>query len=240
MFSENAYMSVPDDKDTVIWKYMSRDKFTSLLHNKALYFCSTKKYRDKHEGSFSPLNMVMKSFVDNMAPISNYTDKKRAQNQIYRNNVHINCWHMNEIENIAMWDNYLDSKEGIAIKSTYNKFVDAVMNAPMLIFMGIVNYIDYDKNFIPYDEGLWANFLYKRKEFSYEKEIRAMFLLSHDVLENGILHTLVDTDLDILIEEVVISPYSSDEFYKEIVNTAKKYNLNCKISKSNLSKKPVF
>ncbi|MBU3146732.1 hypothetical protein [Clostridium sp. CF012] len=107
-----------------------------------------------------------------------------------------------------MLKNYLDSSMGVAIKSTYNRLTNALMDSSQVVFIGKVKYIDYDKELIPYDEGLWAAFLRKRKVFEYENEIRAMYLLSNNKIDDTKITRggLVDVDLNLLVEEVVLAP----------------------------------
>lgn len=221
---------------------MSLEKFISLLSKGALYFCNSKCFEDRHEGAYSKLNIQLSDKVDKNAPIDNYTRKVRKQNQNYRKTVHISCWHLNEYESVGMWKNYLDNNIGLAVKSTYNKFKDAVMNSSQIIFMGKVKYIDYDSDLIPYNEGLWATFLRKRKVFEYEKEIRAMYLLSYEKSDYTKTKRggLVDVDLNILIEEVVLAPNTPYWFREVVESVISKYGYEFKVKNSIVDKSPIF
>lgn len=185
MFDENPYFEAPKDKDAKIWGYMSLEKFIHLLSKRALYFYNSTCFEDKHEGAYTKLNIELSKFIDKRAHIDDYTRKIRDQNLIYRENIHINCWHLSEYESDGMWKNYSDSSMWLAIKSTYNRLVNAVMESSKMIFIGKVRYIDYDTELIPYNEGLWAPFLRKRKTFEYEKELRAMYLLGYDKIDDN-------------------------------------------------------
>lgn len=57
----------------------------------------------------------------------------------------ISCWHMNEHESAGMWDLYLSSKDGIAIKSNYNDLINSINDLKYRVFDGVVQYIDFRK-----------------------------------------------------------------------------------------------
>lgn len=242
MFDDNPYFEAPKNKEAKIWRYMSLEKFISLLSKKALYFCNSTCFEDLHEGAYTKLNIEVSKYVDEIAPIDGYTRKMREQNLIYRENVHINCWHLSEYESVGMWKNYLDSNMGVAIKSTYNRLVNAVMESPQMVFIGKVKYIDYDKELIPYDEGLWAPFLRKRKVFEYEKEIRAMYLLSHNKIDDTkkTRGGLVNVDLDLLVEDVVLAPDVPYWFREVVESVISKYGYEFMVKNSSVNESPIF
>ena len=119
----------------------------------------------------------------------------------------INCWHLNSHESAAMWVLYLKSNEGIAVQSTYRKLLDSLVDERE-IFIGKVNYIDYD-NEIFLDRNALAPLVYKRKSFEHEREVRAIITnwpkepIGPDsptaTIRSGIE---VDVDLKVLIENI--------------------------------------
>ncbi|WP_346878913.1 MULTISPECIES: hypothetical protein [unclassified Clostridium] len=243
MFDINHLMKTPEDESVKIWRYMSLKKFESLLKEQALYFCNSKSFKDNHEGSYCRKNLHTEVYMDGLGILENYTDKHRVQNQIYRENVHINCWHMNEHENMGMWENYISDESGVAIQSTYKRYGEAVMDdTRRLVFMGIVQYKNYEEDSIQYDEGLWGPFLTKREEFKYEQEIRGVYLLSHNKIddETQTKGGFVSTDVETLIENVFLYPNASADFRKIVENMVKKYGFELNILDSKLSSEPIF
>ncbi|WP_339286156.1 hypothetical protein [Paenibacillus sp. FSL R5-0486] len=243
MFDENQYMVVPDDKDIKIWRYIDLGKFESLLKQRALYFCNSKCFKDNYEGSYSKNNKDVVVVMDDMGILENFHGKHRELNEIYRENVHINCWHMNDYENMAMWENYINGNEGIAIQSTYKRYGEAVMDDPnRMVYMGKVQYIDYNKEIVPYNEGLWANFLRKRKEFRYEQEIRAMYLLSQNKINDASITKggFVSTDVETLIECVYLYPNSDHIFKEKVEKLIHSYGISLDVRNSSLSDEPTF
>jgi hypothetical protein len=97
----------------------------------------------------------------------------------------LNSWHINEYESAAMWKLYLESDEGIAIQSTLGRLNKSLKDTKETIFIGKIKYIDYEKESIP-ESNQYYPFLYKRKSFEYEKELR-LFLKtpSHVISGDG-------------------------------------------------------
>jgi hypothetical protein len=111
----------PPNENRTIWRYLDFTKYVSLLETKQLYFPRADQFEDPYEGAWSsegvrwlrdpqrngglPLRAVEKLISD--------TDQQRKK-------MFISCWHANEQESAAMWKLYLQSNEGMAIRSDSN------------------------------------------------------------------------------------------------------------------------
>ena len=149
-----------------------------------------------------------------------------------------------------MWEICLQSNEGVAIKSTFRRLKDSFLpHKQDDIFIGKVKYIDYTREMIP--KGYIFNpFLYKRKSFEHERELRAVllkFASQQESVEKPILYVdpkwfgiYVKTDLDRLIDAIVVSPSVPDWFIDLVSSIMKKYGLNKKVEQSELSKEPPY
>src|SRR5208283_5194086 len=84
----------------------------------------------------------------------------------------VNCWHMNEVESAAMWKIYSTSKDSVCLQTTFARLRDVLPEDD--VYIGVVNYISYDRDMIPDDNGLWPLF-HKRKSFEHERELRALW-----------------------------------------------------------------
>ena len=87
-----------------------------------------------------------------------------------------------------MWQIFTKNNEGLAIQSTIGRIKDALQPEKHFEqFIGEVNYIDYKKDFIPFDDTFFP-FLFKRKSFQYEKEIRIISDVSQNnvIIDNGL------------------------------------------------------
>jgi len=161
--------------------------------------------------------------------------------QEFRKRVYINCWHMNERESFAMWNLYVRSNEAIAIQSTYQLLRTCL---PSLINAGSVQYIDYTLDFVPEDD-LLRPFMYKRKSFEHERELRAIIDVEDDD-ETWVGHTVgsigrtVPVSLDDLVEKIYVAPTSPSWFAELVRSVMSKYGLEKPVVMSSLDEKPVF
>jgi predicted ATPase len=142
-----------------------------------------------------------------------------------------------------MWDLYSNSKESIAIETSYEKLKNVL---PERTFLGLVKYIDYKNDYIP-DGNTYYPFVHKRKSFTHENEVRAIiqelpkkegekeiFDIKNEL--NGIS---IKIDLNELIEVIHISPVAESWFEELVVDISRKHGLNAKIRKSDLYNDPV-
>jgi len=138
----------------------------------------------------------------------------------------------------------------VAIKSTFKRLKDSFLpHKDDDIFIGKVKYIDYTRDVIP-KGNIFNPFLYKRKSFEHERELRAILLKfapQHETVEIPILYVdpkwfgvYVKTDLDILIDSIVVSPSVPDWFIDLVTSIGKKYGVQKKVESSELSKEPPY
>lgn len=227
---------------------MDFSKYLSLLDQKSLFFCRLDLFEDSQEG-LSPKNEI--EFLENLLNKqgkNRVVDKSflRQQEKWSRKNIAINCWHINDFESTAMWKIYLQTGEGLAIKSTFKRLCDSFhVHTDDEISIGIVNYHDYDSHL--WGNKLWFNILNKRIFFEYEKELRAVILRypkemnkAKDVTElfktAGIMGGInAKVDLEILVEEVIISPFAPTWFKNLVSSVTTKYNSNIKVNQSSIT-----
>jgi hypothetical protein len=106
----------------------------------------------------------------------------------------------------------------------------------------MVNYIDYDKEWVP-EDSIFNPFLFKRQSFQHEHEIRAIIYtkdsrISCDLHKdsNGLS---ISVDLNNLIDRIYVSPDSPDWFYELVKNVSCKYGIRKKVLKSSLDSEPM-
>lgn len=167
------------ESDT-IWRYFDLSKFISFLLTKELYLTRLDKFQDKYEGEL-PINDYLDNMHELLGRLSFIKDLKREdmwsfldiQNKL---SLFANCWHLNSIENFAMWKIYLSSNEGVAIKIKIGDLISSIKNPTGLIY-GKVNYLDFKKESISHycnrmkEEGIRKIPLpcfFKRSYYSYE------------------------------------------------------------------------
>lgn len=227
MFISNPTLKLPDDPETVVWKYLDLSKFLELLLSQQLFMSRSDKFEDQYEGTFSEPSFeeMKKLSVDNPEFLDYY--------KTHRENVVVSSWHINEYESYAMWQIFTKTNEGLAIRSTVGRLQESLK--PELNFeqhIGEVNYIDYKKEYIPFDDDFFP-FLFKRKSFQYEREVRIISNLSkHKLHINDGLK--VNVDIRKLIDRVYIHPKSENWYKKLIIALLHKLDFDFIIEKSDL------
>ncbi|PKH68090.1 hypothetical protein CXF59_04625 [Flavobacterium sp. ALD4] len=227
MYLNNQNIKLPEDPDTIIWKYLDLSKFLDLLMSKKLFMSRSDKFEDQYEGTFSEptFEEIRKLSIDNPDFLKFY--------KTHREKVAISSWHINEYESFAMWQIFTQNTEGLAIQSTIGRLQNALATENNYKqFIGEVNYIDYKKEYIPFDD-MFFPFLFKRKSFQYEREVRIIT----DVAESNI--TLndglkINVDLDQLIEKIYIHPKSENWYKNLVIQLLKQLGFNFTIEKSDL------
>ncbi|MFA9415162.1 DUF2971 domain-containing protein [Natrinema sp. HArc-T2] len=189
--------------------------------------------------------------------------RKRVKKARKRNRkfAFLNCWHLNEYgESAAMWDLY--SNNNVAIKTTFSKLRKSLQKSDEEIKFTKVKYLDFrpDGDQMPEEDRQkgWTHYVYKRKSFEHEKELRAIVWkpvrieaqgserddgIKPDELTESMLaeNLFVEVDTDILISEIRISPKRGQEFEDLVSLVIKRHGFDEEIVvKSDLDHDPLF
>lgn len=185
------------------------------------------KFEDQYEGTFSePTFEEIKKLSENNPEFLDYYKSKREK-------VVISSWHINEYESFAMWQIFTQNSEGLAIQSTVNRLQKSLeLETHFKQYIGEVNYIDYKKEHIPFDDSFFP-FLFKRKSFQYEREVRIISDLSDKniTINEGLK---IDVDIKQLIEKIYIHPKSENWYKKLVIELVSKLDFDFEIEKSDL------
>jgi hypothetical protein len=139
----------------------------------------------------------------------------------FNKSVAVNCWYLGSEESIAMWSLYTHTIYGVAIKSTVGRLKRALNSALQQVFLGRVEYRDYDEE----PSSLYDRFettplkavLQKRVCFKHECELRAFTHIMPDLPDEAELGQIVyaplpecginlDVDLKEIIESITLGP----------------------------------
>lgn len=252
MYKKIETITSPDNEFVKIWRYMDFTKFVSMLDTKQLFFTEFRKFEDPFEGQFPDGNRIetMKKLEKDFAGNQQMLDFLHKENPIDRStkglhslgNYFINCWHENEDESAAMWKLYSDHEKGIAIQSTFKNLCDCFFEYENDVAIGKVQYLNYKKDSIPWGNELkiYKPFIYKRKSFVHEQEIRAIVFISNKVNNEKKDGIYVPISLDTLIEKIYISPMSKKWFFDLVKSVLKKYGLNKEVIQSDLYNGPLY
>lgn len=238
--------------DTVLWRFMDFTKFLSIISTKCLYFPRADKLGDPFEGAKVSAKNKAKwdkhyfdFFVEAIKTAPNGSSETKSEREVLKeakrllqdiqgigkrqiSETYISCWYEGQYESDAMWKIYSSSVEqAVAIKTTYKKLYNS-LGRNSSIQIGRVNYIDFAKQSVGINDSFW----YKRKSFEHEKEVRAI-IVDHTIGEEA--GKLIPVKVDMLIDEVYISPAAQSWFTNLVIDIMFKFELKKRPRPSKMS-----
>lgn len=228
----------PDD-DTVIWKYMSFDKFSFLISQKELFFVRTDSNPIYLEGQFDTSDY--ENLVDNFAkdkaiekPAEN-ADKAIKIFEKHKSCTYIDCWHNNKNESFVMWKLFGGkNRNSIAIKSTVRKIKKVYDNKTESdCRIAAVEYYERNKPITLFN----SHYMFMRKPliFDYEKEIRGIIQWRSPYdFENYVPPKSENIKLESFefIDKIILSPHSEEWFYQVVYDFLELHNVKTKLNES--------
>ena len=172
-YEPSPYFETPSPPETPLWRYMTIDKFMSMLNERVLYFPNVYLFNDKYEGSLSKnsLEEVRKTnLFDENTPIEQdkafLKQKEHSESPLRKSDKDIrleelhsfqtllkdfsnhlmfcNCWFLKETESHSMWAEYGDkSPTSIAIQTTVDDLIKSFGCTQYHIHVGKVKYKNY-------------------------------------------------------------------------------------------------
>jgi len=240
-------------RETVLVKYLDLTKFLSLLYKRSLFFCRLDKLEDQFEGTTAKRNYEWridswKSFRQmglSKVPLTDDEIVIKVEEQYeFEKKLKaiscVNCWNKKETESAALWKIYSDFGKGILIKSSVLNIENALQVTPEEIRISAIKYIDYENELMP-DGNSTFPLIHKNDAYSYENEVRLIYQIIPEIgwdydwtkeeNQNG---KYIKVDLNLLIDEIIIGPFSPSWLYEMIADLIRKYNIDKPIKKSKL------
>jgi len=244
--------------DYSIAKYLDLTKFISLLQRKSLFFCRLDKLEDKFEGLSS--NITHKLWVDEYKYHRDHTgviEKSKTDREIetmvknqfafesiQKPNTCVNCWNKFDFESPALWKIYSDFGKGVMIKSSISKLNMAFETNLDTIWISEVKYLNRKEEPYPSGNSIYP-VIHKGLEYQYETEIRLIYELyfngkplnnhlydwASEEIEAGLFSSV---DLNLLIDEIIIGPFTPNWYKKMIEDLTLKYGLKAVVRNSDL------
>lgn len=184
-----------------LWRYMSFAKFMNMLTLDHLHFHVASGFNDDFEGTVpEAVKEVMEeeyaeAAADGDFPESGLEEHKKLIG-VLRDITYLSCWHNKGHESAAMWSKYGNEDGAIAIESSVGNLRRALTPTDHQVHIGEVEYTIFNEDnrdeneddisdvdpdelnpkFLLTNEeaNVFSSFLYKRKSFDYEDEIRAI------------------------------------------------------------------
>lgn len=240
MIKQSIRLSLPENIDAPLWRYMGVEKLESLLKESALYFRRADLFEDPLEGKHSAATVRYRPVFFAGATDSWLNKTMPMIDARTRKCVYANCWHNNDSESMYMWDKYTRESKGIAIKSSLNRIRNAIHDREREFLINPVRYIDYEKDRTSDANSFYA-FFCKEKSYEKEREVRFAFIENFKRVGDANFDSLtfaegifIPVDNNLLIEKVIFSPYTNDEDVKKIHNLLLESNLSDKFQHSAL------
>ncbi|WP_266160736.1 hypothetical protein [Dyella silvatica] len=218
---------------------MDFTKFISLLETNQLYFNRCDHFDDPYEGTVTQgTTHLMCDNGKTEQDIESYIESTK----VWRQQMYVNCWCKSEHESAAMWGLYLQTTEGVAIRSTSARLAAVLDPTPISVGLTEVRYVDYERH--AYNWGnIFHHYVYKRLSFRHEMEVRAVVWgieeQNQPLIEANAPHVLIDVDLPTLIESVQISPTAQPWFVDLVKRCVKRYGLDVPVVQSDLYRSPL-
>ena len=232
----------PDDPTVKVWRYLDFTKFVALLDSQALFFTRADQFLDPFEGALPRASIAPTS------PTGTPTDtdvlaRLGAMRERILRQVGIASWHINEQESAAMWSLYLKSDEGVAIQTTYQRLTTAFNACQEPIHLGVVQYIDFDHETIPWGSNVLFPFVYKRKSFEFERELRAVIWRpptdGRAPLDDN-FGAATPINLEQLVERIYVAPSAPHWFAALVRSVLERYQTDIPVAQSKLGESPIF
>jgi hypothetical protein len=224
----------PVTKYSKLWRYMDFTKFLSMLEDSSIFFSRANYFEDPFEGEIPKGNISLNSFVKSKSKSSRLLLPVAAD----KKNIMISCWHISSYESAAMWKLYGNGNEAICVTTKYLKLKNQLIKGANI---GLVQYINHNRAWVP-ENNIYYPFMFKRKSFEHEKEVRAL-IDSEKISETDSIYLNEygfknRVDLNILIDEIYVDPTASDWFFELVKKVVNKYGIKARVIKSPLYKSP--
>lgn len=174
------------DRNATIWRYLTIDKFASLLQTRALWFSKLQILQDQREGMMpaAPRAALKRQHRKTESWFPDEERRAQVRNFVEANEndgrelIVVNCWFVGDHESQAMWDEYARDSEGncgVIVKSTADDLLRSLRRSHDNWWFGNVKYVD-----LATDEGMNAyqasqaslRAFLKNQSYSHESELR--------------------------------------------------------------------
>jgi hypothetical protein len=240
---------------TLLWRYMTFEKFCWMLETSKLYHTRLDQFNDAFEGAVTYEYARLRE-TGELEPFFGLKEHEPWTFKALRLRSYATCWHASDYESDAQWQLYASGGAGIAILSSMERLQNAVDFAPHVHgLLAQVEYVDFQTHNMlhqPFHTAMRPGFL-KRKSFEHEREVRGIILMDFGVQQLTLDDAFLDwmrlnkprgieakANLSDLIQAIVISPVAAP-YVEELVRIAtKRHGLEHCVRKSTLCGLPAY
>ncbi|MEQ9422820.1 MAG: DUF2971 domain-containing protein [Cyclobacteriaceae bacterium] len=185
-------------KSDCLWKFLTIEKFFSLVLNSKFHFTRLDSFNDPLEGVSSELlllNHTKEALLKTplFSELSKYhsidvypTQTDSLQEQLHKTQKFqfANCWYVSpkDVESIAMWNLY-SAMNSVAMNISFENFRHRIERGELSsritvksFTLGLVKYVNYSdpKEITELQKTLWQIAFTKDRSYEYEKEFRVI------------------------------------------------------------------
>lgn len=243
-------------RKTLLWRYMTFEKFCWLIETSKLYHARLDKFDDPFEGSVTEEYARQRALADHPAQnLANRYEPWIHMALTYRS--YATCWHASDHESDAQWRLYGSGGAGIAVVTKMSRLEVCVDISPHRhAFLGQIEYVDFKTHDMrrPLGTRMRVGFT-KRKSFEHEREVRGLiqaelpFSGPHLELTEDQLQLLKRTmppgvnapvNLVELLEAIVLSPLAPAHVEKLVRIVTARHSLEHLVKRSELEGTPIY
>jgi hypothetical protein len=249
-----------------IWRYLRLSKFISFLELRALWMSRLGSLVDQFEGAL-PDKTREKMIARNLDWKATFEGRRELQDQLAgmadrnvadgRDVLVVNCWFLGDTESQRMWNDYVGSDEGVALRSTLERLDRSILAKQEFTMIGKVKYVDLSDHDMGIYHGHQAGerALLKQTEYSFENEVRIVTmnlvcpgclnvdgspptetqLAGPDMFDPSRPGLYLRVDPNTLIEAVVTAPGAERWFHDLVGRLCKRYQLKSPVERSRLN-----
>ena len=218
--------------DKPVYRVMPVHRLLECFQKRQLVLVPPKKWDDPFENLLLSARVILASGeTGDMQPI--------------REKVYGQCWTLHK-ETDAMWRIYSADKNGAKIKSTPRRLLEALKTSDaqfrdIQCFIGRVSYMKQEDLvrtlkgldlFNTNGSGIAESLMYKRREFSHEREVRLVY-----TGQSGNVHPF-SIDPNAAFDEVIFDPRMDGELYEAYKAAVKAKGFTNRIDQSVLYRPP--
>jgi hypothetical protein len=220
---------LPEDLQTIVWRYIDDWKFIDLIKQHGLYLCRGDKLQDTFEGTYSRYQIMDQDRWLGEIGYANLIPQEKKQREENRRNFYVSSWCMYNHDLDLVWKAYTKVCHAVAVQSRVAKLVaicdKAIEHRPLNV--SIVKYFGHKEgDFINYFATGFDAFVHKDYHFKLDNEIRIVYMANWAKNQGQTPEGIVlPVELSVLIERVVLAPGSTSKDAEAIRNLLNEYGL---------------
>lgn len=252
-------------RTAVIMRYLTLEKFLSLLELEAVWFSRLGALQDKFEGTLPRKARELSQADDHRIAIEIPEPRLRPALlkmtdqgvESCRSHTAVNCWFLGTEESEQMWRDYGQAGTGVAVRSTVKRLSASFQIAgdfAATTAIGCVKYVDFDSHEIEPTESrrIEGKAFLKIKSVEWEREVRVVTM---NILHSGCLNPdgshvddaqVAHSDpnrkgfylkcrLPELVQTVIVGPQAAPHFFTLVKRLVSRYRLFVDVERSKFS-----